>query len=155
MKKLLSLTLMAFGLLLMSRQAEASWYRGTAKDIFVSSYTTGSFLVTPAISTNSATAAQYMPGVIYQIVLSTGAASEYVILIDSGNCTNLGSTVVGSTGTTYLALTPRIMYGSTTTITSLVFDPPIRFDTGLCAIDSAATGQFAITYELGRGISGY
>jgi len=154
MKKLLSLTLMAFGLLIMtSHRAEAASGVRAPKEVFVSSYTTGAILVTPAISTNAVAAAAYMPGAVYQVILSSGAASEYEVLFDSGNCAGITATwAVG--GPTATLLAPRLLYGSTTANTVITFDPPIRFDNGLCVIDSAATGSAAITYELGRGLSG-
>jgi len=157
MKKLLSLTLMAFGLLLMaSHRAEAVWYRGAPKEVFVSSYTTGGILVTPVMSTNAVATAAFNPGAIYQVVLSTGASGEYELLVDTNTCS--GITAILAVGNlpaqTYGMLGPRLFYSSTTAGTTYTFDPPIRFDQGLCIIDSAATGQASITYELGRGVSG-
>lgn len=156
MKKLLSFTLMAFGLLLMPSKAHAGWYKGAPKEVFVTPYSTLGSTVTPTVSTNTPIAAQYMPGVVYQVVLSSGAASEYIVLYDSTNCTGLTTTTaVGNLpAQTYQNLGPRIFYVSTTSNTVVTFDPPIRFDQGLCVIDSAITGQASITYELGRGISG-
>lgn len=155
MKKLLSCTLMAFVFLMMSNQAHAAWYKGTPKEVFVSSYTTGAIQVNPSISTNTAATAQYAPGAIYQVILSSGASSEFELLVDSANCTGITAGMLTSSLTapaTFLG--PRLLYGSTTANTTVTFDPPLRFDTGLCIIDSAVTGQASITYELGRGISG-
>ena len=155
MKKLLSLTLMVFGLLVMTHRAEAGVAARGPKEVFVSSYTTGAILVTPAISTNATSAAAYMPGAVYQVVLSSGAASEFVVLVDSGNCTGITAPMLSSslsTGSRFLSA--RLLFGSTTANTVTTFDPPVVFQNGLCMIDSAATGQAAITYELGRGLNG-
>lgn len=152
MKKLLSFTLLACGLLLMSHKAEAVGSR-SPKEVFVSSYTTGPIQVTPSVSTNSAS--QYMPGAIYQVTLSTGASGEYEVLFDSATCQGLTLISIGNLpASTYQNLGPKLLYSSTTAGTVYTFDPPIRFDQGLCIFDSAATGQAAITYELGRGLSG-
>ena len=94
MKKLLSLTLMAVGLLMLtSHRAEAVWYKGTPKEVYVSSQTTTAFLITPAVSTNTTANAQYMPGVLYQVILSSGAASEYIQLVDT-NTTQIALMVI-------------------------------------------------------------
>jgi hypothetical protein len=156
MKKLLSLTLMALGLLLTSHPAHAAWYKGAPKEVFVSSYTTGAVLVTPLVSTNVIPNGAYMPGAIYQVQLSSGASSEYLVMYDTTNCTGLTATsAIGNLpAQTYQNLGPRIFYSSTSANTTFTFDPPIRFDQGLCIFDSAVTGQASITYELGRGISG-
>jgi hypothetical protein len=154
MKKLLSFTLLACGLLLMSHKAEAGIAR-SPKEVWVSSYTTGPMLVTPIVSTNAASASQYSPGAIYQLTLSSGAASEYVVLFDSTSCTNLTATTAqGNLPTTNYQYIGRFLFGSTTANTVITLDPPIRFDQGLCVIDSAVTGSVMITYELGRGLSG-
>jgi hypothetical protein len=147
---------LVLGCLMVSSNAHAVWYRGAPKEVFVSSYTTGAVQVTPSVSSSTALAAQYMPGAIYQVILSTGASSEYVVIYDTTNC--IGLTATSPTGNTpaqtYQNLGPRFVYGSTSADTVLTFDPPLRFDMGLCVLDSATTGQYSITYELGRGISG-
>ena len=156
MKKLLSFTLMAIGLMMVSPQVHAGWYKGSPKEVFISSYTTGSILVTPAVSTNAASGAGYQPGAVYQVNLSSGAASEFELLIDTTNCTGVTAAMVTGNlpASAYQQIGPRFLYGSTTAGTVYTLDPPIRFDQGLCIIDSAVTGSAAITYELGRGLSG-
>ena len=156
MKKLLSFTLMAVGLLMMPHQAHAVWYRGAPKEVFVSSPTTGGIQLTPNISTNATSNAAYNPGAIYQVILSSGAASEYIVMYDSTNCTGLATTTaIGNLpAQTYGNLGPHLIYSSTTANTVVTFDPPIRFDQGLCFFDSATSGSASITYELGRGVSG-
>src|ERR1017187_7155289 len=117
MKKLLSFTLMAVGLLMMtSHRAEAAWYKGSPKEVFVSSYTTGAILVTPVVSSLTVSTAQYMPGAVYQVILSSGAASEYEVLYDTTNCAGLtATTVVGNLPAQgYQNIGPRLLYGSTT-----------------------------------------
>lgn len=156
MKKLLSCTLMVFGLLALSHPAHAGWYKGTPKEVYVSSQSSTAFLITPPVSSNTISSAQYQPGALYQVILGTGAASEYLLLVDTTNCTGVTANLaVGNLPTQgYQMMGPRMIYGSTTANTTITFDPPIRFDQGLCGIDSAATGGASITYELGRGISG-
>lgn len=148
--------LLALGLLALASPAQAVWYGGSPKEVFVSSYTTGAILVTPVVSSNAVAGAQYMSGVVYQVVLSSGAASEYELLVDTTNCVGVTATLaVGNLPAQgYQMIGPRLLYGSTTANTTITFDPPIRFDQGLCIIDSAVTGQASITYELGRGVSG-
>lgn len=125
------------------------------KEVFVSSATTGAIGITPAISTNAVTAAQVMPGAVYEVLLSTGASSEYVLLVDSSNCTGITAPMLQSSLTAPANfLSARLFFGSTTANTDIKFDPPLVFENGLCAVDSAVTGTYAITYELGRGLSG-
>jgi hypothetical protein len=159
LNKLFSGLLLMLGALCVSSPAHAVWYKGTPKEVFVSSFTTGPTQITPSVSTttlaNNPNAA-FMPGALYQVTLSSGAASEFIIIVDTTNC--VGITVNQAPGQTpvtgYSSITPRLIYGSTTANTVFTFDPPIRFDQGLCIVDSAQTGQAAVTYELGRGIGG-
>lgn len=88
------------------------------------------------------------PGAVYQIVMSTGAASEYIVLFDSGSATGIAVT------DTSKMITPRIFYANTASNTVVGFDPPLLYINGLAIDASAATGQAAITYESGRAIGG-
>lgn len=151
MKKLLSSILIAFGFLLLTNQAHAGTVGRSPKDVFVSSYTTGAFLISPAISTNAVGTAAYQPGAVYEVNLASGAASEFEVMFDSGNCQNITAALNAGQAT---MLGTRLFYSSTTANTTFVFDPPLAFQNGLCVIDSAVTGSAAITYELGRGVSG-
>jgi len=151
MKKLLSLTLMAFGVLCLTHRAEASVVARAPKEVFVSSFTTGMVTITPAISTNAPSTAAFMPGAIYQVVLGTGASSEFYQLYDS---TFVPTTCGASLGSTNPLLGPKLLFGSTTANTTITFDPPLLFHNGLQGCDSAVTGQAAIVFELGRGLSG-
>ena len=148
MNRIFVVLLMAFVWMGCASKAQAASYARSPKAVFVSSSTTGSIQVTPAVSTNAVAAAAYMPGAVYQVELSTGAASEYVVLFDSANCTGLSAVVATD------AITTHLVFTSTTTNTEFKFDPPLLFEHGLCVIDSAATGAYSITYELGRGLSG-
>lgn len=155
MKKLLSLALLAVGLFVVSRNAEAGSLPRTPKEVFVSTYTTGAVFIPPAISTSATGNAAYSPGAIYEVVLATGASAEFVLFVDTTSCVGvtagMAPTALGNGAT--LAL-PRLYYGSTTAGTDYKFDPPVEFHNGLCAVGSAATGQFGVIYELGRGLSG-
>jgi hypothetical protein len=150
---------LGLGLLSLASPAHAGWYKGAPKEIFVSSYTTGAVQISPSVSTNTVILnpnAAFQPGAVYQIQLSSGAASEFMILVDSQGCAGITASMAPGTvpAQTYTTLTPHMLFSSTTANTVYTFDPPIRFDQGLCAIDSAATGQYGVVYELGRGVSG-
>lgn len=131
MKKYLSL--LAFGLLvsvLGTKNVSAAGLPLPGKAAFALNYTT-------TASTITSTA-----GCLYQVVLSTGAASEYIALFDSASVTGL--TAPSTTG-----LKTRMVFGSTSANTVYRFDPPIMFFNGIIAIDSAATGQSAFSYDYG------
>lgn len=156
MKNFNKLFLLAFGLMVMvSVKSEASVVARMPKEVFVSTYTTGIVQITPAISTNAASTAAYMPGAVYQVILSSGASAEYYQLYDSTTSINIvcGQIPAVTAGIiTYLG--PRLLFGSTTANSVTTFDPPLVFHSGLQACDSAVTGQASVTYELGRGLSG-
>lgn len=152
MKKLLSLSLMALGVLCLTRQAEASVVARMPKEVFVSTYTTGLVQVTPSVSSLAVTAAQYQPGAVYQVIQASGAASEYFAMYDSSSTASI---VCGQAPPSPLQqLGPRLLFGSTTAETITTFDPPLIFHNGLVVCDSAVTGSASVTYELGRGLSG-
>lgn len=88
------------------------------------------------------------PGAVYQVVLGTGAAGEYAVLVDSGSATGVDAP------STSKLIAPRLMYSSTTANTIIPFDPPLMYSNGLVVDGSAATGIAAITYESGRPLSG-
>lgn len=88
------------------------------------------------------------PGAVYQVVLSSGAASEYAILVDSNSATGVVATQTSK------LIAPRIFYASTSSNTVVTFDPPLMYTNGLVIIGSAATGQIGVTYESGRSIGG-
>ena len=147
-----SFLVLALGLL-SSRQASASVVARSPKEVFVSTYSTSLIPISPTVSTSAAAAAAFMPGAVYEVFLSTGAGSEYFELYDS--TTTAGITCgAQSNGANQLMLTPKILFGSTTVPAKYTFDPPILFHNGLVACDSAITGSYMITYELGRGLSG-
>lgn len=87
-------------------------------------------------------------GAVYQVTLSTGAALEYVVLVDSGSA-------VGVAGeSTTKAITTRLTYSSATQNTVFTFDPPLLYTNGLVIDQSGATGSAMVTYESGRSIGG-
>lgn len=144
-----SVLLLAFGLLAVtSVRSGASVVARSPKKMVVGSYSILGTTVTPTISTNAVTAAAEEPGAVYQIQLSSGAAAEYVVMFDSGNCTGL------TAASTTNQVAPRVFFVGTTSGTIWTYDPPVTFSNGLCVYDSAATGQWGISYELGRGLSG-
>jgi hypothetical protein len=92
------------------------------------------------------------PGAVYQVIMGSGAASEFLVMFDSNSASGITSTLTTPNAT---QLGPRLFYqvgGSSNTV--ITFDPPLIFDNGLMVIDSAITGQATISFELGRGLSG-
>lgn len=150
--KLFGGILLAFGLMMIaSVNSKASVVARMPKEVFVSSYTTGLVQITPAVSTPIANNA-FQPGAVYQVVLSSGANGEYFQMYDSTG--SVGITCASGGGPAQTALTTHLFFSSTSANTNFVFDPPLMFHNGLTVCDSAATGQAAVTYELGRGLSG-
>lgn len=100
------------------------------------------------------------PGAVYEVILSSGAASEYIQMFDSASVVGLsatfnGASVLNSSGVvSTVDLGPRMIYVSTGTNTIFRFDPPLQFFNGLAVVDSAVTGQASITYQIGRGLNG-
>ncbi len=150
MKTLMKGIVLAVVFLGLSHTAQAAGLPRSAKETFVTPYSVGGSTVTG--STFSASTTNF-PGAVYQVVLSSGAASEYIVMFDSNSCGGLSATTLSFTAPTK-QVGPRLLYGSTTANTSTAFDPPLVFFNGLCVFDSAVTGQASITYEEGRGISG-
>lgn len=89
-------------------------------------------------------------GAVYQVVLSTGASGEYVVLVDSGSATGVD---VANATTQSKLLSSRLFYASTSASTVITFDPPIKFVNGLVIDGSAVTGQAAILYQKGDNIN--
>lgn len=121
----------------MAGRSEAAGATRGAKAVATLTYTT-------TVSTVSLGAS-----VLYAVTLSTGASGEYVAFFDTSTATGITSTL--STA----PLKTRVFFGSTTANTVVNFDPPLQFNNGIVAVDSAITGQSAITYERGRVVSGY
>lgn len=143
--------LIGFGLMaLASLESGASVVARSPKDVFVSSYTAGAILITPVSTTTVNGIVQTAPGAVYQVILSSGASSEFELLTDTTNCVG----VTAGANNQSIQIGPKLFYSSTSANSVYTFDPPILFFNGLCIIDSAATGQAAITYELGRGLTG-
>lgn len=118
----------------------------SATGVAVSPKDTQCFAYSTAVSTVA-----IGPGVLYEVTLSSGAASEYVLTLDSASA-------VGFTATTAAAnpgsITGRLLYASTTANTQIRFDPPLAFFNGFMVVDSSTAGSACYTYEVGRGISG-
>jgi hypothetical protein len=91
---------------------------------------------------------------VYQVTLATGAAQDYCVLLDTNNTTGLTVPVTAATTKWPAQLGPRLFFGSTTATTVINFDPPILFYNGLMAECSDANVGAAITFEIGRGLSG-
>lgn len=146
-----SLLLMA-SLIALVDHIQAASVAVAPKPSFLLSYTTTVSTVTPVISTN-ASASPYAPGAVYQVILGTGAQVEFFEMYDATG--TAGQTCGGNLVNGVTALGPRIFFGTSTANGGMFrFDPPLEFQKGLIACDSAATGQTSITYELGRGLSG-
>lgn len=138
MNKIIGSFLLAAGVLcLMGRPSEASNIRGAKGYNAINYSTTGSSVAVSG------------PAVVYSVLVSTGTAgTDYVALFDQAS---LGGTVA----TTMTNLKTRIYVSSTTQNTYIVFDPPIQFNLGIIAANSAVGLQTLITYERGRVNQGY
>lgn len=118
-----------------------------------SSFTTPFSLVPSSVTTFTvleSTSGIKKPGAVYQVTLSSGASSEFLVMFDSTTSVGLSATVTTNPAAPQLG--PRLLFGSTTASTVYTFDPPLIFYNGLMVIDSAITGQGTITYEEGRGV---
>jgi hypothetical protein len=93
-------------------------------------------------------------GAIYQLILSTGVAGDFLLLFDTNSALGNASAGVGNNVQNADQLGPRYMYSSTTANTVITFDPPLLFENGLFAINSGATESAEIIYEVGRSLSG-
>lgn len=141
MKKLISFGMVVLGFLLLSSKAEAGSPSRGAKASFSLNYTT----TISSVVLNG-------PAVVYAVYQATGAASEFVALFDSATVAGINVT----TTQTANVLKSRCFFGSTTANSvGCVFDPPLQFNNGIIAADSAATGQSLIVYEKGRLNQGY
>lgn len=109
--------------------------------------TTASISPKPGFALNYTTTVSTVavgPCSVYRVVLSSGAASEYVALFDSATASGLTAATINST------LKTRLLFNSTTANTTIQFDPPLEFYNGLMVGDLAVTGQSLIEYDLGR-----
>lgn len=150
-KQLFASLLLTFVLLGLSHRAEAGVVQ-SPKHMFTSGYTTQISSVTP-FTVYQSTIGFAQPGAIYEIILSTGVAGDYVVLFDTIPFNSSALTVTSGSNSSY-QLGPKFFYGSTTANTVIRFDPPIIFYSGLMVSSSGSTESFGITYEEGRGISG-
>ncbi len=156
MKKLLSLTLMVFGLSVMASKVQAAVGVRAPKESFVAtSYTTAISSVTPFTVLESTTTSPFVikkPGAVYQVTLGTGTAGAFALLFDTSTAVGLNT---ANAATITAQLGPRLFFGSTSANTTITFDPPLIFYNGLMVANSAATESgISITYEVGRGLSG-
>lgn len=149
--KLFGSLFLAFGVMGMASLCSAS--SGgvrSPKQMFEQQYTIAISSVTPFTVLES-TSGIAKPGAVYQLILSTGTAGDYVVLFDTSTATTLS--IVGATPSV-AQMGPRYFYGSTSANTVITFDPPLIFFNGLMVGSSSSTDSFGVTYELGRGLSG-
>jgi hypothetical protein len=138
MKKLIGISFLAVGLLFLSGRSEAVQPARGAKQ------TTTIIGSTIVIGVSSGTA------VVYAVTLGTGTAgTDFVTLFDSATVSGLAA---GSQSTSYKM---RLNVSSATQNTFYVFDPPLQFNNGIMAVNSAGTLTSMITYERGRVTQGY
>lgn len=114
----------------------ASGVRG-AKGSFALNYTT-------TVSTVIARS----PAAVYAVVLSTGAAGEFVALWDAATVTG------GQNAQTLTNLKTRCQFSASSN-TFCNYDPPLQFINGVIVAESAAAGQALVIYEPGRVTQGY
>jgi len=135
MKKLLFV--LALGIVCVGSSQAAGAARG-AKGMTAVNYTTTASSVSVA-----------GPVALYSVILSSGAASEYVALFDASAT---GALTSASTGSSFRT---RVFYNSASSNTIVNFDPPLQFNNGLVTAGSAATGAVLFVYEKGRIVQGY
>lgn len=160
LNKLFSGLALAFGLLVVaSCNSDASVVaRGPKKSSSVN-YTTAISSVTPFTVLEATSTLMQKPGAVYQIILATGAASDFLVLYDTipFSTTNLTASAANGAaagvGIPY-QLGVRYFYSSTTANTVITFDPPMRFFFGLMAVNSSALDSAQIIWEPGGGITG-
>lgn len=90
------------------------------------------------------------PGVLYSVVIGTGAVTDFVVLFDTNSAVGLTSALQGTNG--YVM---RLYASSATQNTQYTFDPPIQFNNGIIAGNSTVLMSSVITYEKGRQPNGY
>lgn len=139
MKKLMGLSLLFIGCLMLSAKAEASSMARGAKSSKAINYTTTASSVTVS-----------GPAVVYAVILASGTAgTDYTALFDSASIGALAATSITS------ALKVRVYVSSATQNTIVNFDPPLQFANGLIAANSSATSAALIVYEQGHLLNGY
>ena len=128
-------------------RSEAGTSVRSPQKVFTSGYTTVVSSVTGFSVVDSTTLVK--PGAVYQLIMSTGTAGDYIVFFDTTNTTGLSNTSV-----TAAQMGPRIYFGSTTQSTVITFDPPMLFSNGLFVQMSTNTNQIGVLFEVGRGLSG-
>lgn len=135
MRKLL--VVLSFGFLMAGVSEAANPTRG-AKGVSAQNYTVQG-------TTVSTTA-----GVLYSIVLSSGApGTDFAVVFDSASAVGLTASNTGSTMRT------RCMASSATANTFCQYDPPLQFNNGIVVYNSGSGIQSLVTYERGRVTQGY
>lgn len=86
------------------------------------------------------------PLILYQVVLATGASGEFCVLFDSGSAVGLTAAGGGATQRYRLYYSSNVLLENR----SFVFDPPVQFNEGIVAFNSAATGFATLIYNYGR-----
>lgn len=150
MKKLISFIFMALVFSFVGHSEAASTGR-YPREIKTVGYSATVSSVTTISAANSALGVQ-QPGAVYAVILGTGTAGDFVVLMDSNSGLGYSSTIAAGANIAN-QLGPRLFYGSTTQSTVINFDPPIMFFNGLMVQMSAATNQVGVVYETGRGLS--
>ena len=86
---------------------------------------------------------------VYQVIMSSGTASEFVAFFDTAPVAGGQFTANSEASSANLKL--RLLFSSTTANTGnpYKFDPPLLFANGIQVADSAATGQTLISYDYG------
>lgn len=103
---------------------------------------------TTAYSTTASSVAVNTPAAVYSVTLGTGTAgTDNVTLFDAAS--------IGSLGINTQTFKVRVNVSSSTQNTVVSFDPPLQFNNGIIAINSAGTIWSMITYEKGRVTQGY
>ena len=152
MKKLLSFILFALVGACVAGSSGAATYARGPKETKNFGYTTTITTVT-ANNFNSGTSTSTIPGAVYDVYLTTGAAGDYCVLYDTNVALGLTVPAAGTSNLTN-QLGPRFYVGSTTATTVIQLDPPIIFYSGLYAACTTAADGAVVEFETGRGLSG-
>jgi hypothetical protein len=132
MNKLMAFLLLGLGLVMLPSRGECAAAARGAKNYSTSTFTT----TASSVSVSGA-------GVVYGVILGTGTAgTDFLSLFDASSIAALTSTST--------SFKVRVNVSSATQNTIVSFDPPLQFNSGIVAANSAATLWSTVIYEKGR-----
>jgi hypothetical protein len=130
MKKLMGLVLLALMLGMVSRSEAAMSSARGAKYFKTINFSASASLLCKG------------PGVVYSILTSTGAVTDYVVLRDSATA-NTSSTVA-------------VSFSPSATLTqNITLDPPLQFKNGISVNAPATNSWELVTFDCGVEVEGF